>query len=41
MCWAVTHGIINGDTDTTLSPKKTTNRAQAATIFVRYVEQFG
>ena len=41
MCWAVTHGIINGDTDTTLSPKKTTTRAQAATIFVRYVEQFG
>jgi len=37
MSWAVANGLIKGVTDTTLSPKTTATRAQAATILVRYL----
>lgn len=39
MCWAVSHGIISGDSATTLSPQKYASRAQAASIFVRYLNK--
>ena len=35
--WAVSGGIVNGMTATTLAPQATTNRAQAATILARYL----
>ena len=35
--WAVANGYIRGMTATTLSPKDTTTRAQAATILARYL----
>ena len=41
MCWAVSHGIISGDSATTLSPQKYASRAQAASIFVRYLDKLG
>ena len=40
MCWAVTNGLITGDTSTTLSPKKSTTRAQTAAIFVRFDDAY-
>ena len=40
VCWAWTNGLIKGTTDTTLSPQNTCTRAEAATIFVRYVDKF-
>ena len=40
MCWAVTNGLISGDSATTLSPKKSATRAQAAAIFVRFDEAY-
>ena len=39
MSWAVAEGLIQGISETTLSPRGTTTRAQAATILVRYLEQ--
>lgn len=36
MCWAVGEGIINGTTATTLSPKTGANRAQVATMMMRF-----
>lgn len=36
MCWAVGEGIINGTTTTTLSPKVGANRAQVATMMMRF-----
>ena len=39
MCWAVSHGIISGDSATTLSPQKYASRAQAASIYVRYLNK--
>ena len=36
MCWAVGEGIINGTTSTTLSPKLGANRAQVATMLMRF-----
>ena len=39
MAWAVGSGIVNGMTDTTLAPAGTTNRAQAATIMMRYLSK--
>ena len=39
MAWAVAEGLIQGISETTLSPRGTTTRAQAATILVRYLEQ--
>ena len=41
MCWAVSHGVISGDSATTLSPQKYASRAQAASIFVRYLDKLG
>ena len=38
MNWAVATGLINGTTTTTLAPRKTALRAQAATILMRYCE---
>ena len=37
--WACDAGIINGITTTTLSPKGTTTRAQAAQMFKEYLEE--
>ena len=39
MAWAVAEGLIQGISETTLNPRGTTTRAQAATILVRYLEQ--
>ena len=35
-CWAVDLGIIQGMTNTTLSPKSSAVRAQVATMLMRY-----
>lgn len=37
--WAIYKGLVNGTTDTTVSPTGTANRAQVAAIFVRYAEK--
>ena len=34
--WAVGRGLINGRTATTINPKDTATRAEAATILTRY-----
>ncbi len=36
--WAVSNGIVNGVTETTLEPTSTTTRAQVATVMIRYAE---
>ena len=36
MCWAVGEGITNGTSSTTLSPKLGANRAQVATMLMRF-----
>ena len=36
MCWAVSEGIINGTTTTTLSPTKSASRAEVATMIMRF-----
>lgn len=41
MSWAVGAGLIKGTTATTLDPKGTATRAQAAVIIMRYAETFG
>lgn len=38
MRWAVDNGIITGTTSTTISPKDTATRAQAAAILMRFAE---
>ncbi len=38
MAWAVREGIISGMTETTLAPKATANRAQAARMLMKYRE---
>ena len=38
MSWAVSVGLINGMTETTISPKSTATRAQVATILMRYCQ---
>jgi hypothetical protein len=38
MKWAVGTGLVTGTTPTTLSPKSTATRAQAATLYMRYDE---
>jgi len=40
MAWAVGVGLINGVSETTLSPAGTATRAQVATILVRFVEKY-
>ena len=40
MRWAIYNGLITGTTDTTLSPRGTANRAQTATILMRFVDRF-
>ncbi len=37
--WAVSEGIINGRTDTTLSPKGTGTRAEVAAMIMRFSEK--
>lgn len=37
MKWAVTQGIINGLSTTSIAPRYNSNRAQAATIFYRFI----
>ena len=34
--WAVANGLINGDSETTLSPQGIATRAEAAAILVRF-----
>ena len=41
MFWAVHNNLIGGVTPTTLVPQGTANRAQCATILMRYVQRFG
>ncbi len=38
--WAVGSGIINGVSSTEISPKSTANRAQMATILMRFIELY-
>ena len=38
--WAVSVGIIQGRTATTIVPRETSTRAEVATIFKRYIEDF-
>ena len=40
MCWCWSNELIKGYTTTTLAPQNICTRAQAATIFVRYMDQF-
>ena len=40
MLWANFHGLITGVTPTTLVPQGTANRAQCATILMRYMQAF-
>ncbi|MCL1873019.1 MAG: S-layer homology domain-containing protein [Clostridiales bacterium] len=40
MKWAVEAGIIQGRTPTTIVPQGTSTRAEIATIFKRYIEDF-
>ena len=36
MYWAIYNGVINGTSQTTVSPTATATRAEVAAIFVRY-----
>ena len=38
MCWAVATGVIEGDENAALTPKADTTRAQAAAMFMRFIE---
>ncbi len=38
--WSVTQGIITGMGANTLAPRNTTTRAEAATIFMRFIERY-
>jgi hypothetical protein len=38
--WAVAEGLIKGRTATSIAPDGTANRAEAATLFMRYIEDF-
>ncbi len=38
MCWAVATGVIEGDENAALTPKASTTRAQAAAMFMRFIE---
>lgn len=38
MAWCVNKGILQGTSDTSLDPSKTTTRAEAVTLIVRYIE---
>jgi hypothetical protein len=40
MDWAVAEGLMRGRSETTLVPEGTATRAEAATLLMRYVEQF-
>ena len=40
MKWAVAEGLVQGRTATTVEPKGTSTRAEIATIFKRYIEDF-
>ena len=40
MEWAITEGIIEGYLDNTLKPQATTNRAELATLLVRFYERY-
>jgi hypothetical protein len=41
MAWAVANGLMTGRTATTLAPKGTATRAEAATLLQRYLENIG
>ena len=38
MCWAVETGLVQGVTNTRLSPKSLTTRGEMATLLARYFE---
>lgn len=38
--WAVSNGVVNGTSTTTLSPQGSATRAQVAVILIRYIEKF-
>ena len=40
MAWAAAEGLINGRTATTIAPKGTATRAEAATILMRFCKRF-
>lgn len=40
MSWAVQNGIVNGTTPSTISPKSSANRAQLATIIMRFAKLY-
>ena len=40
MKWAAAEGIIQGRTETSIAPQGTSTRAEVATIFMRYIENF-
>ncbi|MDR0445489.1 MAG: S-layer homology domain-containing protein [Oscillospiraceae bacterium] len=41
MRWANAAGLITGRTETTLAPKGTASRAEAATLLQRYMQNAG
>ncbi|MDR0446030.1 MAG: S-layer homology domain-containing protein, partial [Oscillospiraceae bacterium] len=41
MRWANAAGLITGRTETTLAPKGTASRAEAATLLQRYMQNVG
>lgn len=40
LSWAINCGLIKGRSETILAPKENTTRAEAAEVFVRYIEAF-
>ncbi len=41
MKWAIKEGLISGLSDLTIAPQSGANRAQIATIFMRYIQKYG
>ncbi len=40
MEWAVSEGLVSGVSDTSIAPKNGANRAEIATIFMRYIKKY-
>jgi len=40
LTWANYHGLVTGRTETTLAPRNTANRAEAATILMRFINTY-
>ncbi len=41
MTWAIKEGLISGLSDSTIAPQSGANRAQIATILMRYIQKYG